>query len=249
MNSIVWKIWNNSTVLTAGQVHIFRANLNLSDQQLAYAKSIVSDAENARIERLVTSALRHNRLASQSILRDVLARFIDQSPESFEYGFGHHKKPYLIDSAVQFNMTHSQDVALYAVTLNHDIGVDIEKIKSSKYEADIVKSNFSANEFQQYSSVTDEQQQRIAFYRGWTRKEAYTKAIGMGLYQPLDQFSVNMLSNDEPGLLEIAGSQEAAKSWRLPCFLIDTDFIGAIAIQAEINSWFFWDWQRFIVDN
>lgn len=244
MNNIDWQSQESLTLLLPGEVHLWRADLNLSAPQLELARAIMISDEVARADRMVTDILRNRRVAGQSILRDILSRYLGQAPHDIIFSHGERGKPSIQGSDIQFNMSHTEDIALYAITRSHPIGVDIEAIKTSKYHQGIVESNFSPQELAQYQSLP-ESEKLEAFFRAWTRKEAYIKAIGLGLYYPLEKFTVDLSSRGENGLISIEGSTERAKNWLSTSFFVGEKFIASIAIEARIHRWLFLDWKNF----
>lgn len=230
--------------LASGEVHLWRANLNLSPLQVEVGRGILSADERERADRMVTQVLKNRRAAAQSILRDVLARYLSISPSEIIFSQGERGKPSVQNSDLEFNMSHTEDWALIALTRIHPIGVDIEFIKTSKYHDSIVEKNYSPQEFVQYQSLP-EGEKLEAFFRGWTRKEAYIKAIGLGLYYPLEKFTVDLSSKEDKSMLSIEGSSERASTWLLPTFWAGEKIIGSVAIEAEVKDWLFYDWKDF----
>jgi len=132
-------------------------------------------------------------------------------------------------------MAHSNDRALYAITLNHAVGIDIEKMRK-KYNPAIVKRYFSPTENQAFN-VLPEQEKIAAFYRIWARKEALIKANGRGLHLPLNTFSVAIDSRIETILLE-------QQAWTLLSLNVASDYQAALAsnqIIKQISYWNFFD--------
>jgi 4'-phosphopantetheinyl transferase len=230
--------------LAPGEVHLWRADLNLKPQQFEVGRGLLSADERERSDRMVTQVLKNRRVAAQSILRDVLARYLQIAPFEIIFSLGERGKPFIQGGDIEFNMSHTEDLALIAITRAHPIGVDIEFLKSSKYHDSIVQKNYSSQEFAQYQALP-ENEKLEAFFRGWTRKEAYIKAIGLGLYYPLEKFTVDLCSKEDKAMLSIENSHERAKSWLLPSFWVDEKIIGAVAMEAEIKNWLFWDWRDF----
>jgi 4'-phosphopantetheinyl transferase len=244
VKKIDWQKPGSPIQLAVGEVHLWRANLNLSPLQVEVGRGLLSTDERERADRMVTQTLQNRRAAAQSILRDVLARYLAISPSRIVFSLGERGKPSVQGSDLEFNMSHTEDLALIALTRTHPIGVDIEFIKTSKYHESIVEKNYSPQEFAQYQSLP-EGEKLEAFFRGWTRKEAYIKAIGLGLYYPLEKFTVDLASKEDRAMLSIEGSTERASTWFLPSFWADEKIIGAVAIEAEIKNWLFYDWKDF----
>ena len=102
---------------------------------------------------------------------------------------GEHGKPYLPDSDLRFNLSHSVDLALYAFARGRDVGVDLERETRKVKALDIAERFFSASEKEFLRSLPEDGLQ-AAFLRIWTRKEAYVKAVGTGITEGLSTFSV-----------------------------------------------------------
>jgi 4'-phosphopantetheinyl transferase len=115
---------------------------------------------------------------------------------------------------VQFNLSHSADVALIGFAEDCEIGVDVEKIRPITDALDIAGRFFSAEERAELMSLPESEQQR-AFFRCWTRKEAYLKATGDGLGTDLASFRVSVLPFEPARVIHINGSSDAGTRWSL----------------------------------
>jgi 4'-phosphopantetheinyl transferase len=172
-------------------------------------------------------------------LRRVLARYTGQIAAEIEFEYGPHGKPYLKNPGrsadVSFNLSHSEDVALVAVTRGREVGIDVERVKPKRDYLEVAKFYFSRQERIQLSRLPRDLR-REAFFHGWARKEAFIKALGLGLAFPLDEFSVSL----EPGthrLLEVRGRplQEDVR-WRLFALPVDGPFTAALAVEADVTN-------------
>src|SRR6185295_10633961 len=131
-------------------------------------------------------------------LRYVLARYLDLKPEEFRFSYGEYGKPALEE--IQFNMSHSHGVALFAVARDRELGVDVEHVRADFASEDIAQRFFSRVEVAAFNALQKEEQV-AGFFRCWTRKEAYIKAIGRGLSEPLDAFDVTLAPGEAAALL------------------------------------------------
>jgi 4'-phosphopantetheinyl transferase len=134
-------------------------------------------------------------------------------------------------NSVQFNMSHSDILALYAFTLDSEVGVDLEKIQAVPDAEQIAKHYFSSEECADFVSVAEEQRLE-AFLRCWTRKEAYLKAVGHGLSVPLKSFRVSLRAEATPELLSVNGYSKPARKWILCDLPLSSDHIGTLAMSA-----------------
>lgn len=167
-------------------VDIWRVNLDLDEQTLKEFESLLSEEELARAQRYKIDKTRRRFVASRGMLRRILARYTEEKPEDLKFQYNSNGKPELIHNKVRFNLSHSGDMALYAVTLDRVVGIDIEKVKENINYKELAKRYFSEQEFNSIMSHP-ESQQNEAFYRCWTRKEAYLKAKGSSIAQLLDK--------------------------------------------------------------
>ncbi|MHB8270281.1 4'-phosphopantetheinyl transferase family protein [Bradyrhizobium sp.] len=116
-----------------------------------------------------------------------------------------------MDQVLSFNLTHTGHLALVAVA-EGCVGVDAEIIRLDVDWEGISRQFFAHAEFRQIASLSP--QLRVpAFFSCWTRKEAYLKAIGLGLHAPLDKFQVTVRSDEAPRLVCVEGSSEESRQW------------------------------------
>jgi 4'-phosphopantetheinyl transferase len=167
-------------------VDIWQVNLDLDEQALKELESLLSEEELARAQRYKIDKTRRRFVASRGILRRILARYTEEKPEDLKFQYNSNGKPELIQSKVRFNLSHSGDMALYAVALDWAVGVDIEKVKENINYKELAKRYFSEEEFNSIMS-RPQSQQKAEFYRCWTRKEALLKAKGSSIAQLLDK--------------------------------------------------------------
>lgn len=150
-------------------------------------------AEKIRAERFKFDIHRNRFIASHGFMRTVLAKYLNIKANEIEYLQGEQGKPFLSNDQddLQFNLSHTQDFAILAVTRNATLGIDIESTDRKTDWQGICKRFFTLSEQEALFSL-NEGQQAFAFFDLWTRKEAYMKVIGAGLsLSPLD-FSLSV---------------------------------------------------------
>jgi 4'-phosphopantetheinyl transferase len=149
---------------------------------------------------------------------------------------GRHGKPYLEHSlsGIQFNLSHSRELALCAVVWGRAVGIDIEEQRPVTDAARIITRYFSPAEQVEYLSVPEDER-LAAFYRGWTRKEAYLKATGTGLATALDRFDVS-LSPQSAALLRIDGDRYSTKRWTLMDLDPAAGYAAAVAVKWKLGT-------------
>jgi 4'-phosphopantetheinyl transferase len=133
---------------------------------------------------------------------------------------------------LRFNLSHSQDLALYAVTSNREVGVDLEYIQRDFDTRQIAERFFSTREIAALHALPANLQTE-SFFRCWTRKEAYVKARGEGLSLPLEQFDVSLSPDDPAALLNVAGNPAEVSRWSLRELTPAPGYMAAIAVEGK----------------
>lgn len=232
------------TDLKAHEVHIWSAKLSDFFAELAYGYSLLSEKEQLRADRFVVAAPREQYIAATWILRQILASYLKCRLDEVEFKFGSHGKPYVLQATdLQFNLSHSQDRVLIGIAKNQEIGVDIEYHKSRRLEVELLAQRFftsdECTELMQHKSS----HRFLAFYRIWTRKEAFIKATGQGLSFGLNNFSVSSKRQGFDCLLTINESAKLAQQWSLgPILEREQDYTAAVAAFGEIRKLKYQQW-------
>jgi 4'-phosphopantetheinyl transferase len=223
------------------EVHVWQADLGLGAAELDRLQWLLAPDEQARATKFHFEKDRNHYTAARGLLRLILGLYLSKRPESIQFLYSAYGKPSLslsYDDLLEFNVSHSQGLALYAVSRCAPVGIDVEFIRPDLKWREIVEHYFSPFEVNALFQLPEEQQQQ-AFFRCWTRKEAYIKAKGQGLSIPLNQFDVSLAPNEPAALLRTPESQEASR-WSLldvsPC----EPFAGALAIcsrNPQVKYW------------
>jgi 4'-phosphopantetheinyl transferase len=211
------------------EVQIWGIWLTASDATVAYYHSILSLDERHRAERFRFGILRRSYILSRGGLRIVLAHYLGCAPTGIEFIDGPKGKPALRDSSrIRFNTSHSGEMALYALTVGCELGVDVEQFRALDDPESIASRFFSPSEASELLSLNPEER-GTAFFRCWTRKEAYVKAIGDGLTIPLNCFQVTLLPGVPARFIHLACDPENAREWTLDHLDLEPGYIGALA--------------------
>jgi 4'-phosphopantetheinyl transferase len=227
-------------------VHVWRASLDLSELRLQALGQTLAREERARAERFRFAIHRARFIASRGILRDILGRYLRREPRALRFAYNGYEKPSLaeegVDGPIFFNVTHAEAMALYAFTRLDDVGIDVEQMTSeAKDYEDIAAAFFSLAEVEQLRAVPEEQRQE-AFLNGWTRKEAYIKARGLGLSLGLDQFDVALTPGAPAALLATREAGQEPSWWSLHALAPGPGFIAALAVQGRPSAIRCWQW-------
>jgi 4'-phosphopantetheinyl transferase len=220
-----------STRFGRREVQIWRVWLNTTESALGFYRAALCLEERNRAERFRFENLKRSYVACRGGLRVLLGHYLGCSPRDIQLICGQKGKPALRGmSSLRFNVSHSGDLALFAFTLDCELGVDVERLRELDDLESIASRFFCAAEASELLSLSPGDR-RTAFFRCWTRKEAYVKAVGDGLSIPLDRFQVTLLPGDPCRFVHIANDAQTALQWTLHDLELAPEYIGALAYQ------------------
>jgi 4'-phosphopantetheinyl transferase len=231
------------TRLTLGvnEVHVWRARLELDPQEFDRLQLTLSPDELGRAARFHFSRDRQHFIAARGILRDILSRYLVRSPAELDFCYSSFGKPKLAADCsadgLRFNLSHSGHIALYAVARQRELGIDVERIEPKFADDGIAEKFFSRNEVAKLRSLPTSARLH-AFFNCWTRKEAYVKARGAGLYIPLESFEVSLAPDEQAAFLS---KGESGRS--LEALMLDPDYAAAIVVESHDWEPRLWQWQ------
>lgn len=219
-------------MLPAGEVHIWRAGLTPPKADAPRLSAILSEDERERAARFHFDRHRTAYITARATLRRILSLYLDTAPEHVAFTYSARGKPAVRDASIYFNLSHSEDAALYAIAREPLLGVDIEWIRAMTDLDMTARRFFSPAECAELLNL-DAQDRRVAFFRCWTRKEAYIKAIGDGLHAPLDRFQVTLLSGQAPALVTIDGDAARAAEWTVFDVAAGQNYAAAVVVYGR----------------
>lgn len=211
-------------------IHCWRIIADGMPAQLeAASRALLSADEAVRADRFRRAADRHNFIAAHAGLRILLAAALGRNHGNLDLTRHDAGKPGLRGQPLEFNLSHSGNIVLIAITHNLAVGVDVEKPRDLQDRQAIAERFFHPAEAAELASLGGDAA-RHAFFRCWTRKEAVIKALGLGLSLPLSTFRVSV---QEPArLLSTTGIEPAAAAWSLMDLRPAPDYVGAVAVPA-----------------
>ncbi len=240
-----WSSPPDKLLLPAGEVHIWRASLEQPVSLRTNLWQILSLDEQERARRFRFEWRQNAFIVGRGLLRAILGQYLDLAPQHLRFIYGENGKPSIEQSElardIQFNVSHSHELALYAFVQHYAVGIDIEYISTLPELTAIVDSFFSVQEKKNFRALSQDEQTK-AFFAAWTRKEAYLKACSNGLAMPLSQFEVSFALQDVPRIVAIAGNTDAANAWFLHDILLP-DYKAALVINSK-QQWRVrqWNW-------
>ena len=243
----LWSPAPKDLMVADNEVHVWRAQLELPPSQVQRLSGILTDDELDRANRFFFEKDRQRFIAARGTLRSILSRYITIYPGHLRFYYNPYGKPFLAPEfssyLLNFNLSHSGSMALYAVTRNMEIGIDVERIRSDFEYEDIAKRFFSANEVDILSTIPTEKKLE-AFYNCWTRKEAYIKAHGKGLSLPLDSFEVSFAPWQPPMVLLPGDEPQERSLWTLLDLKPGPGYVGALAVKGTGCRFGYWEWNQ-----
>src|SRR5688572_22804268 len=243
----LWPLAPKDLILADNEVHVWRAQLELPLSQVQALSGILTDDELDRANRFSFEIDRQRFIAARGALRSILSRYITIDPSRLRFHYNQYGKPFLApefsSSLLNFNLSHSGSMALYAIARNMEIGVDVERLRSDFAYEEVAERFFSTNEAAGLRRIPTEKKLE-AFYNCWTRKEAYIKAHGEGLSLPLDSFDVSF-APWKPALLLITKDEPLESSrWTILDLKPGLDYVGALAVKGTGCRLRYLDWSH-----
>ncbi|MCU1304281.1 MAG: 4-phosphopantetheinyl transferase superfamily protein [Candidatus Sulfotelmatobacter sp.] len=231
--------------LAEEEVQLWRVDLEAIRDNESRWQEILSPDESTRASRFHFPTDRQRFAAARALLRIILAGYLAENPKHLSFSYSKKEKPSLgpdyAASGMTFNISHSGGVALLAFARRREIGVDVEQVRQDFDVEAIARRFFSAHEREHLAALPDGEKFE-AFFRCWTRKEAYIKATGDGLSLPLHQFDVSVAAEDRDALLATRPDASEATLWSLREIPVGPGY--AAALCAHGRGWHLKDWSR-----
>ena len=245
---VMWLDYKNELLsVSSDVVHIWHTRLDCLTHPLETYQHTLSSSEIMRGNRFINKTDQVKFFQSKAILRQVLSMYLKIRPEKIEFEIGKNGKPYLVNTDLQFNLSHSGDFLLIAVTKKNEIGVDVECVRKKQDFLSLAERFFTTSEYEAIKKLSSENQV-AAFYRCWTRKEAFMKATGLGLSFGLSEFEVaveNLLLTNS-ALLSIKKDNAESKKWTLQSVDMrdfSETYFAAFAVKQAVTSILYWNYQ------
>ncbi len=223
--------------LADGHIHVWTAQIDPAPADLLERTVWLSRDERERAARFYFDPDRQRYIAARATLRQLLAGYMHLLPGKISFSYGARGKPEVVPPAdaqpISFNVSHRGALALYAFTINREIGIDVEQLREVPEALAIARNHFTPAETKLLEQANNPTTLQECFFRLWTRKEAVIKAVGTGLAMPLDEFDVSS-GREEPDAwrtVEVPARPET--SWSVRDLVIAPGYRGALCVAGS----------------
>ncbi|MDQ6611610.1 MAG: 4'-phosphopantetheinyl transferase superfamily protein [Gemmatimonadota bacterium] len=240
LTAAAWETPADPLDLRNGEAHIWRVPLNHGSTPADIAN--LSDAERTRAQRFHSSEHGDRYTVAHGTLRRILSRYTGLSAERLHFAAREHGKPYLTnpgngaEQTIHFNLSHSADMALVAVSASGEVGVDVEHWRDDVRHVEIAERFFSVAERVALRACgTDLHLVMQAFFAGWSRKEAYIKASGFGISRGLTHFDVSLEATVPAAILGDRLDATATSRWSMADIDVGPGYSAALVATAPLT--------------
>src|SRR5713226_2658116 len=243
--AFLWSPPPETLFLGDDEVHVWKASLKPESPSVHSLIQTLSPDERARADRFHFQKDRECFIVARGLLRIILGRYLNMEPSCLQFCYNPYGKPALANESdgngLRFNLSHSDGLALYAITRGREIGVDLEHIRPDLADGKLAERFFSPAEVKVLRSLPASSQP-VGFFNCWTRKEAYIKARGKGLSLPLDQFDVSVVPGEPAALLRVNGDPNETSRWDLHELVPASGYVAALAVEGHDWQLKCWQW-------
>ena len=245
LDPIQWQSPPNTIHLPENTIHVWAASLRHDPTKIQQLRDFLTPDERARADRFYFEKDRVAYTAGRGQLRLLLSRYLEVEPTTIRFIYSKYGKPSLADpfakSGLHFNVSHSQDMAIYGFSWHNELGIDVEyKYREPTPDFTGICTHFFAPSEQAVLLSHTGEAIRHAFYRCWTRKEAYLKASGEGLSRALDSFHVTLTAHEPAKLLYVRDEPEEVERWTMMHINIGQEYTAAVCMEGKNLSMVCW---------
>ena len=252
----LWEVPPQSPHLLPQEIHVWRARLDIAAAVADRFRETLSSDERQRAARFVYESHRRRFIVSRGRLRVLLAGYCNRMPHEIQFRYGPQGKPALAvgwdRSGIRFNLSHSDDWALYAFSKDREVGIDVERVRKL-HDIEALADRYFAPPEQTELQGLPAEQRLIGFFNIWTRKEALLKAVGSGLSLPPNQVVVSLSADVLASVDESTSTCEpvewssvtlgsaTAEQWSLCSFVPARGYAAALATvgnRPRVFQWF-----------
>ena len=237
-SSYDWPAAGVPPALEPGEIHLWRVKVPDEASLPSYWLGFLNSGERDRVARKRIPLDARRTLTSRACLRLLLGMYVGRSPCQIALEATPEGKPILGGQAtpdrIEFNVSHSAEWVMLGFSRGPALGLDVECHREIEFD-DLVTGFFSPIERKAWASLPSTNRCE-AFFTAWTRKEAYLKALGVGLAKSLDSFSVTLEAGSDGRLVWCADNPRAPQTWRFISIDPAPGYAGALALDNSAKT-------------
>ncbi len=243
----LWPLPPQHITLSENEVHAWKVPLVAAEDEYSALQQVLSTDERERARRFYFEKDRRRWTIAHGVLRILLAHYLNKGTHELQFVTNDYGKPALAPALtgteLQFNISHSAELALCAFTYKRQIGIDVEYMRLDIDWEPLARSHFSPSEYAALQALPAARRAE-AFFLCWSRKEAYIKAKGKGLSIPLDQFDVSLAAGEPTALLGSREDAQAITHWSLRALEPGDGYAGALMVEGFDWNLQCWHYRR-----
>ncbi len=235
-DQLQWRQTIPDKLMSSNEVHVWRVFLDLPEFEIKSLLEFLSVDELERANRFYFEKDKKRFIVSRGILRKILSHYLGISPQMIRFEYTIYGKPVLASKSGEathcFNLSHSNEFALYAVSIGRNIGIDIERVRDDVSVEQISQKFYSHNEISALENIHKNNRVKL-FFKYWTRKEALLKAIGKGLSFSMEQYDVSLMTGSVLSSVIVHGNNEECSCWYVKDLFPGHGYVAAIAVDCS----------------
>jgi 4'-phosphopantetheinyl transferase len=213
--------------LSDSEVQAWQMKLDFQNLPYAMAYETLSPAECERAQRFHFEQDRQRFVLTRAVLRILLGKYCGCVSQDVCFSYLAHGKPVIDNDGIQFNVSHTHELAVLAFAATVPVGIDIEYLQRELDYQQLAKRYFSPEEIKAMEAAAEDNHKRI-FLELWTRKEALLKATGEGISRTLNQLDVtNQILSYQP---KGAASGATESNWNFHALSLDANYVGSLVV-------------------
>lgn len=237
--NINWKYPPQNLRINAQNIHVWKTYLEQSAINIKDSFKILNEEEKNKAQRFRLEKHQQRFIIARSSLKRILSLYLSIPPQKIDFQYNTYGKPQLLENInkinLQFNISHSENIAIYGITCQNLIGVDIEYMRPMSEAENLAKRFFTQKEFVAMSKLSSAEKNR-EFFKLWTGKEAYLKAIGKGISGGLDKVEIS--SHEPRKFIRLPESNQT--NYNLFYLTPEHNYLAAIAIENKQQTYHYW---------
>jgi 4'-phosphopantetheinyl transferase len=219
------------------EIHVWWSMLDQHQHDVNNYYKMLSHKEQKRVSQFRSQLLRDRQIVSRGILKQLISKYISTDPEEIEFTYNKYGKPLLCGKFDKINLffsiSHSEEVGMFAFAKGNAIGVDVERFQELFVDLEgVIKLCFSDFEKSWFTDVSPKMKNEV-FYKIWTAKEAFIKAMGTGLSFPLTNISYKLNKDNDLSFHSISNYCKDMRKWEIVTFNLQSDFIASLVTESN----------------